>query len=114
MLYWSIAPGSASGSEGLTLSIVPKGSPGLSFSEHGWNDIIGLRSSVSWSAKLENVFIPWKNVLGQPGDFIQKDPIRLDCRRRSISIGAAQGALDNILAGAARRVPSCRRKRDSW
>ncbi|GGF54691.1 acyl-CoA dehydrogenase [Azorhizobium oxalatiphilum] len=97
MLYWSIAPGANAATDGLTLSIVTKNSPGLTFSEHGWDDIIGLRSSVSWSAKLENVFIPWENVLGEPGDFVQKDPYTLELSQAFQLLGSAQGALDHVL-----------------
>ncbi|CAH1649093.1 acyl-CoA dehydrogenase family protein [Chelatococcus asaccharovorans] len=97
MLYWSIAPGANAATDGLTLSIVTKDSPGLTFSRHGWDDIIGLRSSVSWSAKLDNVFIPWDNVLGEPGDFVQKDPYTLELSQAFHLLGAAQGALDYVL-----------------
>ena len=97
LLYWSMAPGARSGGEGLTLSIVTKDSPGLAFSEHGWDDIIGLRSSVSWSATLTDVFIPWQNVLGEPADFVHKDPYTLELSQAFQLLGAAQGALDYII-----------------
>ncbi|WP_321943835.1 acyl-CoA dehydrogenase family protein [Paraburkholderia tropica] len=96
MLYWSLAPGTQSMGEGLTLSIVTKGSPGLNFQRNGWDDIIGLRSSVSVSATLDDVFIPWKNVLGEPGDFIQKDPYTLELSQAFHLVGSAQGAFDCI------------------
>lgn len=97
MLYWSIAPGANAATDGLTLSIVTKDSPGLSFSRHGWDEIIGLRSSVSWSAKLENVFIPWENVLGEPGDFVQKDPYTLELSQSFQLLGGARAALDYVI-----------------
>ncbi|MGE0806827.1 MAG: acyl-CoA dehydrogenase family protein [Burkholderiaceae bacterium] len=97
LLYWSIAPGTSSSREGLTLSIVTKGSPGLSFVNNGWEDMIGLRSSVSWSAALKDVFIPWSNVLGEPGDFITKDPYTLELSQAFHLLGAAQGVYDFVI-----------------
>ncbi len=97
LMYWSIAPGTHSHGEGLVMSVVTKGSPGLTFSEHAWDKVSGLRGSVSWSAELKDVFIPWSNVLGQPGDYIHKDPYTLELSQAFHLIGAAQGAFDYIL-----------------
>lgn len=97
LLYWSMAPGASSGGEGLTLSIVTKESPGLTFNEYGWDEIIGLRSSVSWSATLNDVFIPWENVLGEPADFVHKDPYTLELSQAFQLLGAAQGSMDYIV-----------------
>ena len=97
LLYWSIAPGAETSREGLTLSIVESGSEGLTFNENGWDHIIGLRGTVSWSATLENVFIPWKNVLGEPADFITKDPYTLELSQAFHLIGCARGAFDCVL-----------------
>lgn len=98
LLYWSVAPGTKSGGEGLTLSVVTKDSPGLTFVEGGWDEVMGLRGTISWGATMENVFIPWKNVLGEPGDFVQKDPYTLELSQSFQLLGAAQGALDFVLS----------------
>jgi alkylation response protein AidB-like acyl-CoA dehydrogenase len=97
LLYWSLAPGTHSIGEGISISVVAKGSSGLTFSEHGWDRMIGLRGSVSWSATLENVFIPWQNVLGEPGDYVQKDPFTLELSQAFHLLGCAQGAFDYIV-----------------
>lgn len=97
LLYWSIAPGTSSSREGLTLSIVKKDSPGLTFSSNGWDEMIGLRNSVSWSAKMEDVFIPWENVLGEPGDFISQDPYTLELSQAFHLLGCAQGVYDYVV-----------------
>jgi alkylation response protein AidB-like acyl-CoA dehydrogenase len=97
LLYWSIAPGTSSSREGLTLSIVTKDSPGLTWSRNGWDDVIGLRSSVSWSAKMENVFIPWSNVLGEPGDFISQDPYTLELSQAFHLLGCAEGVYNYVI-----------------
>lgn len=97
LLYWSIAPGSETSREGLTLSIVEQGSKGLEWLENGWDNIIGLRGTVSWSATMKDVFIPWKNVLGEPADFITKDPYTLELSQAFHLIGCASGAYDCVL-----------------
>lgn len=97
LLYWSIAPGAQTSRDGLTLSIVEADSEGLTFSENGWDRVIGLRGTVSWSATLANVFIPWKNVLGEPADFITKDPYTLELSQAFHLIGCARGAFDCVL-----------------
>jgi alkylation response protein AidB-like acyl-CoA dehydrogenase len=76
--------------------MVPSDSPGLSFQD-SWSDCIGLRGTISWSAKLKDVFIPWSNVLGEPGDFVQKDPYTYECSHAAHLVGTAQGILDDII-----------------
>jgi alkylation response protein AidB-like acyl-CoA dehydrogenase len=97
LLYWSIAPGAETSRDGLTLSIVEAGSEGLTFTENGWDKIIGLRGTVSWSATLKDVFIPWKNVLGEPADFVTKDPYTLELSQAFHLLGSARGAFDCVL-----------------
>lgn len=91
IIYWSQAPETAAGGDGLTMSIVPRSSPGLSFLP-GWEDAIGIRSSESGGALFENVFIPWKNVIGQPGDFVQLHPYTFELSYAMFLLGLAQGA----------------------
>jgi alkylation response protein AidB-like acyl-CoA dehydrogenase len=95
LFYWALAPGTETNAEGLTVALVTKGSPGLSFLP-GWEEAIGLRGSQSGGAKLENVFIPWENVLGQPGDFIQSYPYTVEITYAVQLLGIAQGAYDFI------------------
>lgn len=109
LLYWSIAPGSETSREGLTLSIVEQGSEGLEWQENGWDHIIGLRGTVSWSARMKDVFIPWRNVLGEPADFITKDPYTLELSQAFHLIGCANGAFDCVL-DTLRKRPFLRRE----
>jgi|GEM_PF-559860 len=94
--FWAVAPGAEGNSDGLVISMIPSDSPGVSMYD-SWSDCIGLRGTVSWSAKLENVFIPWENVLGQPGDFIQKDPYTYECSHAAHLVGTAQGIIDDTI-----------------
>ena len=97
LLLWALAPGTTSNGEGLTQAIVPKASKGLTFFDNGWDEITGLRGSVSWSAKLEDVFVPWENVIGQPGDFVQRDPHTYEVSHTAHLLGAAEGVVDFIV-----------------
>ena len=71
------------------ISVVPAESIGLTFDD-SWSEAIGLRGTVSWSAHLKDVFIPYKNVMGQPGDFIQKDPYTYECSHAAHLVGCTQ------------------------
>ena len=94
--FWALAPGTQENSEGLVISVVPGDSKGLTF-EDSWSDVIGLRGTVSWSAHLKDVFIPQENVLGQPGDFIQKDPYTYECSHATHVVGCTRGILDFVV-----------------
>ena len=96
LAFWALAPGAKTNGEGLVISIVPRDAPGLSF-EDTWSDAIGLRGTVSWSAKLDEVFIPWADVMGEPGDFVQKDPYTYECSHAAHLVGTAQGIVDHIV-----------------
>ena len=96
-LFWALAPGTNNNGEGLTQALVPKDSPGLEFFENEWDEITGLRGSVSWSAKLKDVFIPWENIIGQPGDFVQKDPHTYEVSHTAHLLGAAEGIVEFII-----------------
>lgn len=95
IIYWSQAPETAAGGDGLTMSIVPRSSSGLSFLP-GWEDAIGIRSSESGGALFENVFIPWKNVMGQPGDYVQLHPYTFELSYAMFLLGLAQGAYNFV------------------
>ena len=94
--FWALAPGAKANGDGIVYCVVPKDAPGLTF-EDTWNDVIGLRGTVSWSAHLKDVFIPWENVLGNPGDFVQHDPYTYECSHTAHLIGAAQGLFDYVV-----------------
>jgi alkylation response protein AidB-like acyl-CoA dehydrogenase len=96
LAFWALAPGTTDNSEGLVISIIDRNSPGLTF-EDSWSEAIGLRGTVSWSAHLKDVFIPWEDVLGQPGDFIQKDPYTYECSHAAHLVGCTQGIIDFVV-----------------
>lgn len=96
LAFWALAPGAKTNGEGLVICIIDRNSPGLTF-EDTWSDSIGLRGTVSWSAKLKDVFIPWSDVMGEPGDFVQKDPYTYECSHAAHLVGTAQGIVDHVV-----------------
>ncbi|BCW86436.1 acyl-CoA dehydrogenase (plasmid) [Arthrobacter sp. NicSoilE8] len=96
ILYWALAPGTENPSEGLVLGVLNKNDPGVSFLP-GWEEVIGIRASLSGPAKFENVPIKDEDVFGQPGDFVQKHPYLFELTYATICLGIAQGAYDFVV-----------------
>ncbi|MGH2600227.1 MAG: acyl-CoA dehydrogenase, partial [Dehalococcoidia bacterium] len=90
------APGVETPGQGTTCVVIPKDTPGVSVQDT-W-DTLGMRATISWSLVLDDVFIPWENVLGQPGDWVLKDPRTFTLAYAANYLGAAQGAYDFVLA----------------
>ena len=95
-IYWAMAPGAETLAEGIVLSLIPKHAPGLSFLP-GWEEAIGIRASLSGGALLEHVFIPWEDVLGEPGDYVQNYPYTFDLCYVVLLNGVARRAYDFLL-----------------
>ena len=94
-VVYVMAPGSSSVAEGYTTVIVPRTSEGVSF-EDTW-DVMGMRATISWALHLDNVFVPWENVLGQPGDWVQHDPRTFTLAYVANHLGAAQGVFNFVV-----------------
>ncbi len=94
-VVYVMAPGTQSMAEGYTTLVVPKESPGVSL-EDNW-DTMGMRATISWSLILDDVFVPWENVLGQPGDWVQHDPRTFTLAYCANHLGTAQGVFDFVL-----------------
>lgn len=95
LLYWALAPGTDDPSVGVTFSVVETSDPGVTFLP-GWEDAIGIRSSLSGGAKFENVFIPWANVIGEPGDHMQAHPFTFEITYASLLLGLGEGVFDVV------------------
>lgn len=93
IIYWSQAPGSTGVSDGVTMSIIPRTAQGVTFLP-GWEEAIGLRCTESGGAQFRDVFIPWQNVMGEPGDFVQIHPYTFELSYAIFLLGLAQGAYD--------------------
>jgi len=93
-LFYVLAPDTHTMAEGYTTVIVPKGAPGVSI-EDTW-DTMGMRATISWSLHLNDVFIPAENVIGEPGDWVQRDPRTFTLGYVANHLGTAQGVFDFV------------------
>ncbi len=91
-LVYVLAPGTQGLAEGCTTAIIPKGTAGVSLTDT-W-DTMGMRATISWSLAFDDVFIPFDNVLGEPGDWVQHDPRTFTLAYVANHIGTAQGVFD--------------------
>jgi alkylation response protein AidB-like acyl-CoA dehydrogenase len=94
VMIFALAPGTTTPAQGFTMAVVPRETPGLTFIDT-W-DVMGLRATVSWSIKLEDVFIPWENIIGEPGDLIQVDPRSFTLGYAANHLGCAKGVVDYV------------------
>ena len=95
-VVYVMAPGSQTMADGYTVVVVSKEDAGVSV-EDNW-DVMGMRATISWSLILKDVFVPWENVLGQPGDWVQHDPRTFTLAYCANHLGTAQGVFDFVLS----------------
>jgi alkylation response protein AidB-like acyl-CoA dehydrogenase len=95
ILYWALAPGTDTPSEGLVLGVMDASDPGVHFLP-GWEEVIGIRASLSGPTRFENVPIADKDVIGRPGDYVQKHPYLFELTYAALLVGIAQGAFDFV------------------
>jgi alkylation response protein AidB-like acyl-CoA dehydrogenase len=93
-LLYVLAPGARTVAQGYTTVIVPRGTSGVSL-EDTW-DTMGMRATISWSLRLDDVFVPWTDVIGQPGDWIQHDPRTFTLGYVANHLGTAQGVFEFV------------------
>lgn len=94
----------AGGSRSLSLIVVPTDSNGLHI--HPPEKKMGVRAAPTHALTFENVSVPKDNVLGSPGQGLYQTLEVLDGGRigvGAISIGLAQGALDEAISYAKQR-----------
>ncbi|PZU85492.1 MAG: hypothetical protein DI528_12045 [Shinella sp.] len=102
LLWWGVVPGTDDPDIGVCVFLIELPHAGVEFAS-GWDEAIGIRSSLSGGAKFTDVFIPWKNVLGEPGDFNQIHPYTFELAYASHSLGSAQGIYDEVRQSVAAR-----------
>ncbi len=94
-VVYVMAPGAPSAAAGLTTVLVAKDDPGVSL-QNNW-DTLGMRATISWGLVLDDVFVPWERVMGQPGDWVQHDPRTFTLAYVANHLGVAQGVYDFVL-----------------
>ena len=95
----------AGGSRSLSLIVVPTNSPGLHV--HPPENKMGVHASPTHALSYEDVCVPQDHVLGDPGQGLYQTLEILDGGRigiGAISVGLAQGALNEAIAYAKERV----------
>ncbi len=95
----------AMGHKGISLFIVPKGTPGLIVGST--ENKLGLRASDTTDLIFDHCRVPMENMLGQEGDGFKISMTALDSGRIGISaqsVGVAQAAFDSALKYATGRV----------
>lgn len=95
-VVYVMAPGARRMADGYTTLVVPKEAPGVSL-EDNW-DTMGMRATISWSLVLDDVLVPWEDVLGEPGDWVQHDPRTFTLAYCANHLGTAQGVFDFVMA----------------
>lgn len=107
------------GSRSLSLIVVPSDTPGLHI--HPPEKKMGVRASPTHALTFENVVVPKDYVLGEPGQGLYQTLEVLDGGRigiGAVSIGLAQGALDEAIDYAKQRetfgVPLARHQAIQW
>ncbi len=93
------------GVKGISAFIVEKGNPGLKLGVE--EDKLGMRGSITSEIFLEDCRVPAENMVGEPGKGFTGAMSILDRGRTAIgalSVGLAQGALDECLSYSKQRV----------
>jgi alkylation response protein AidB-like acyl-CoA dehydrogenase len=83
-VIWALVEGTSRMDEGMVFAIVPKERKGVRL-ENNW-DTLGMRATVSWNIHLEDVEVARDEVVGAPGDWVQRDP-------RTFTLGFASNHL---------------------
>lgn len=89
---WTAVEGAGSFGDRMVVVTVPKDAQGLSFVDD-W-DTMGMRPTTSWSLILKDVEVPAGWVIGEPGDWVRRDPRTFTLAYTANHLGAAQGAFD--------------------
>lgn len=93
-IVYVLAPGATSVADGYVTTLVHKDMPGVSF-ENNW-DPMGMRATISWALHLNDVFLSWDDIMGQPADWVQHDPRMFTLAYVANHLGTAQGAFNFV------------------
>jgi alkylation response protein AidB-like acyl-CoA dehydrogenase len=102
LLIWTAVPGSGPYQERSVIAMVPRDAPEVELIDQ-W-DVLGMRSTVSWSVKITDYRVPAERLIGEPGAWTARDPRTFTLAFAANHIGAAGAALD-FLVGWVRERP---------
>lgn len=100
-VIWTLEEGRERMDEGMVFAVVPKGRAGVRL-EDNW-DTLGMRPTVSWNIHLTDVKVDPSEVVGQPGDWVQKDPRTFTLGFASNHLGQAKAVHDYVVNYLSRR-----------
>ena len=91
-VLWVAMEGEGTFADRLTFAVVPNGTPGTKLVDD-W-DTLGMRATISQSLEIKDLVVPDEWIVGQPGDWMTKDPRTFTLAYAANHIGTAQGALN--------------------
>lgn len=100
-VIWTLLSGTTRMDEGMVFAMVPKGRSGVRL-ENNW-DTLGMRATVSWNIHLTDVAVDDAEVIGGPGDWVQKDPRTFTLGFASNHLGQTKAIYDYVLAYLSKR-----------
>lgn len=93
-VIWALLEGHTRMDQGMVFAVVPKDRAGVTL-ENNW-DTLGMRPTVSWNIHLKNVRVSADEVVGEPGDWVQKDPRTFTLGFASNHLGQAKAVYDYV------------------
>src|SRR6185437_11886327 len=100
-VIWTLMEGTSRMDEGMVFAMVPKGREGVRL-EDNW-DVLGMRATVSWNIHLKDVAVDASEVVGGPGDWVQKDPRTFTLGFASNHLGQAKAVYDFVVGYLSKR-----------
>ena len=93
-VVWALVAGTTRMDQGMVFAMVPKGREGVRL-ENNW-DTLGMRATVSWNIHLSDVAVARDEVVGAPGDWVQRDPRTFTLGFASNHLGQAKAVHDFV------------------
>jgi alkylation response protein AidB-like acyl-CoA dehydrogenase len=94
LLIWVAVPGEQPYPDRTVTVLVPRHAPEVELIDQ-W-DVMGMRPTVSWAVKVTDLELPSELVIGEPGDWVLRDPRTFTLGFTANHVGAAQAALDVV------------------
>lgn len=94
LVIWALVTGKTKMEDGMVFAVVPRDRAGVRL-ENNW-DTLGMRPTVSWNIHLTNVAVDASEIVGEPGDWVQKDPRTFTLGFASNHLGQAQAVYEFV------------------
>lgn len=91
-LLWVAVPGDEPYELRTVTILVPADAPEVELIDE-W-DVMGMRSTVSWSVRITDYLVPEEAIIGEPGAWVRNDPRTFTLGFTANHVGSAQAALD--------------------